>query len=131
VLLGALGALAVALRIPPLRRAVDRPRARTALVALAWFTILFAAVALAWPQKNMRFLSPIYAPLDLIAGAAVWTALEGVRSRLSPAAFRVVVALVATTLLGAAVADHQRFVELFIRRGIPDLATPWFTRGPG
>jgi hypothetical protein len=64
VVLGTLGALAVALRIPPLRRAVDRPRARTALVALAWFTILFAAVALAWPQKNMRFLSPIYAPLD-------------------------------------------------------------------
>ena len=130
VVLGALGALAVALRIPRSSRAFDRPRARAALVTLAWFTILFAAVALAWPQKNMRFLSPIYAPLDLIAGSAVWTALEGARNRLPPAAFRVVLALGAAALLGAAVADHQRFVELFIRRGIPDLATPWFTRAP-
>ena len=30
-----------------------------------------------------------------------------------------------------AAADHRRFIELFIQRGIPDLATPWFTRAPG
>jgi hypothetical protein len=40
-----------------------------------------------------------------------------------------VVAVVAcVALAGSALADHARFVDTFIRRGIPDLATPWFAR---
>jgi hypothetical protein len=51
-----------------------------------------------------------------------------VRARLPAAARPATVGLFAAALLASAVADHQRFVELFERRGIPDLATPWFTR---
>jgi len=127
MLLGALGAVAVAARAVAMRAAWPAPRARTALATLAAFTIVLGAVALAWPQKNLRFLSPIYAPLDLLAGALLWAGIEGARARLPVAAFRIVAAIVAATLLAAAVIDQQRFVELFIRRGIPDLATPWFT----
>jgi len=127
VILGLLGALGVALSVPRLRSAWKAPRARAALATLAAFTIAFAAVALAWPQKNMRFLSPVYAPLELLAGAALWTALNGLRARLPAPALRIAVALVVAALVVAALGDQQRFVELFIRRGIPDLATPWFT----
>jgi hypothetical protein len=126
VALGLLGAVAVALRAPALRAALEAPRARVALATLAAFTLAFAALALAWPQKNLRFLSPIYAPLDLLAGAVVVAALRRVRARLPAPAFRFGVAVIAVALLGLALADQQRFVELFIRRGIPDLATPWF-----
>ena len=124
MVLGLLGAVAVALRWPALR---STPRAEKALVTLAAFTLAFVALALVWPQKNMRFLSPIYAPLDLLAGAVVVVALDAMRGRLPAPARRIGVALVAAALLAAAIADQQRFVELFIRRGIPDLATPWFT----
>lgn len=127
IILGLLGAVAVALRWPALRWSFKTPRAQTALATLAAFTLAFAALALVWPQKNLRFLSPIYAPLDLLAGAALWAALNARRWRLPAPALRIGVALVAVALLAAAIADQQRFVELFLRRGIPDLATPWFT----
>ena len=127
MVLGLLGAVGVALRWPALRSSFRTPRAQTALATLAAFTLAFVALALVWPQKNMRFLSPIYAPLDLLAGAAVVAALGAGRRWLPAPAHRIGVALVAVALLAAAIADQQRFVELFIRRGIPDLATPWFT----
>ncbi len=127
MVVGLVGAVAVALRAPALRAAFETPRAQVALATLAAFTLAFAALALAWPQKNLRFLSPIYAPLDLLAGAVMVAALQRVRARLPAQVFRLGVAVIAVALLGLALADHQRFVELFLRRGIPDLATPWFT----
>ena len=130
MLLGALGAALVAARPSLVRPASDPRRTRSALAILAWFTIVFAAVALLYPQKNMRFLSPAYAPLDLLAAALLSAAVEHARSRLPRPAFNLVAATIVALLLGAALADHQRFVEFFIRRGIPDLATPWFTRTP-
>lgn len=127
VLLGLLAAAAVALRRPALGSTWKAPRARTAITVLATFTLAFAALALVWPQKNLRFLSPVYAPLDLLAGAVVWAALDRARAHWPTPALRAGVALVAVALIVAAIADQQRFVELFIHRGIPDLATPWFT----
>jgi hypothetical protein len=135
IVLGALGAvLAAAWRLMP--RAASAPdggapeRARPAAICagIAWLTLGFAGMALAWPQKNLRFLSPVYAPLDLLAGAALGWLLASARERLPAAAFRVLAAVVVAGLIAAALADQRRFVELFIRRGIPDLATPWFTR---
>jgi hypothetical protein len=126
VVLGLLAAIVAAAR-PRLVLPAAHPSAALALRSLAWLTLAFLAAALAWPQKNLRFLSPIYAPLDLLAAALVWGALERARARLPAAARETGVALAGAALLVAAVADHQRFVELFERRGIPDLATPWFT----
>ena len=128
VVLGLVAASLAAAR-PRLVLPGARPAAVLALRALAWTTLVVLVAALAWPQKNLRFLSPIYAPLDLLAAALLWGALE--RARLPATARRIATTLVAAGLLVAAVADHGRFVELFERRGIPDLATPWFTRPPG
>jgi hypothetical protein len=134
IVLGALGVvLAAAWRPGPAAAAApEGPPERAAPGAIsagiAWLTLGFAGMALVWPQKNLRFLSPIYPPLDLLAGAALGWLLAGARTRLPAPAFRVLVALAAAGLIAAALADQRRFVELFIRRGIPDLATPWFTR---
>ncbi len=129
VVLGLLAALAVALRRAPWRAATPA-RTRATLAALAAFTLAFTTVAVLWPQKNLRFLSPVYPALDLLAGAAVVAALEAARARLPAPAHRLVVALVAVALVAVALVEQQRFVELFLRRGIPDLATPWFTAAP-
>src|SRR5262249_3042668 len=123
--LGAIAAALAAVRVPFLRAGVDRDVAPT---TLAWLTIAFVAAALTYPQKNLRFLSPIYAPIDLLAAWLVTRLVERLGTRLPAAAFRFAVGAIAAMLIAAAAADHHRFVELFVRRGIPDLATPWFTR---
>ena len=123
---GVLAAAAAAWRSALPRLGAWLPRAGLAPATLGWFTIAFAITALAYPQKNLRFLSPIYAPLALLAAWLVSSLMTGLRSRLPSPAYRVAVALVAIGLLAAAVADHMRFVEYFVRRGIPDLAVPWF-----
>ena len=130
-LLGCLAAVPAALRSPVFRKLAERPRSRFALVTLGGFAIAFAAAALVYPQKNLRFLSPLYAPLDLLAAALVRALAAWLRARLPAPAFRLAAGTIALSLLAAAAADHHRFIEYFIRRGIPDLATPWFTRPPG
>jgi len=131
VALGLLSAALAAVRAPLMCRSWESPRARGTLLTLAWLALGVSSVALAWPLKNMRFLSPIYAPLDLLAASLLGSAMRWLRVRWPGTPFRVGVALGAAVLLAAAFADHQRFVEFFIRRGIPDLATPWFLRAPG
>jgi len=37
---------------------------------------------------------------------------------------------VAVALLASSYLDLRRFHDLFIRREVPDLATPWFVGGP-
>ena len=137
IALGALGAvMAAGWRLMPRAATAAAPdggapeaaRPGPICAAIAWLALGFVAMALAWPQKNLRFLSPIYAPLDLLAGAGVGWLLAAARQRLPAAAFRVLAGLVVAGLIAAALADQRRFVALFIRRGIPDLATPWFTR---
>ncbi len=126
-MLGFMAALA-ALGIPTLRRRLPAPWARSTVVALAVLVVAYTALALVYPQKNLRFLSPIFAPLALLAAWLAWTALDMLRTTLPPRAF--VAALVATSLLLAASAafEQQRFAHYFITHGVPDLATPWFTR---
>jgi 4-amino-4-deoxy-L-arabinose transferase-like glycosyltransferase len=123
--LGMLAALWIALRTASRRGRADV--ASIGATTLAGLTLAFVAVAFVYPQKNLRFLSPVYAPLDLLAARLVWTALAWVRLR-RPAMARGAVVALALILLGSALADHRRFERDFIERQIPDLATPWFTR---
>jgi len=124
--LGILAAAWIALRTLS-RRGGANGGSGIGATTLAWLTLAFVVVALVYPQKNLRFLSPVYAPLDLLAASLVWTALSWVRSR-RPAMARGAAMALALILLGSALADHRRFERDFIERQIPDLATPWFTR---
>jgi hypothetical protein len=60
----------------------------------------------------------------------VAAALREARVRLSGSGYRIVLALAVVALAVMAVFDLRRFLELFVQRAIPDLATPWFTK-PG
>jgi 4-amino-4-deoxy-L-arabinose transferase-like glycosyltransferase len=126
-LLGYLGAILVALRIPFMRRPWSEGHRWAALTMLAWFVILITLLACSWPQKNLRFLSVIYGPVDLLAAAFVWSTLAALRSRLSPKLFRITVGLTAGLLVFSAWRSLQRFDELFVSRDILDLVTPWLT----
>jgi hypothetical protein len=127
MLLGFAAAVA-ALAAPGWRRRLATPWARSTVVTFAVLVLAYAALAFVYPQKNLRFLSPLFAPLDLLAAWLVWTVLDSLRTRLPRRAF--VTALVSTIILLAASAifEQQRFVHYFIDHGVPDLATPWFTR---
>lgn len=127
--LGALGTIVALARprwIVPGKTAADEA-SRRALVTLAAWSLGFVIFTALWPLKSLRFLSPIFGPAAILGAAAVAAALRLVRERASAAAFRVAVGLTALVLALAAYEDLRRFFDFFIRRGIPDLATPWFT----
>lgn len=126
-LLGALGAALAVLRAPFLSAYADRPRARRALVALGWLVAGFAAVAFSWPSKNMRFLSPIYAPACLLAASTVWAGVGFLRARAPRALALAGIVTLATALSASAALDARRFDHYFNDLEIQDLATPWFT----
>jgi hypothetical protein len=90
--------------------------------------LLFVTVALAYPQKNMRFLAPIYAPLFLMAGATVRYAVTAALAR-TPVTMRpFVIGAAVTAMVVVSWMSYQTFVFWFIARGVPDLATPWFVK---
>jgi hypothetical protein len=133
-LLGIVAALLVVARAPFLRSGWSRPGSGSALQSVAWYTLAFLLVACFYPQKNMRFLSPIYAPVALLAAVMIRAAWEWTGARLATRGrnpLRIATALGALLLLLSLGADVRRFADLFLRREIPDLATPWFTgKGP-
>jgi len=101
---------------------------RRALFALAVTTAGFAIVTALLPVKSLRFLSPAFPPAAILGAAAVVAGLRAVGTRTSRSTLRLAVAVVAVVLALSAWQDLRRFYDLFVRRGIPDLATPWFTQ---
>ena len=129
-LLGALGTLLVVVRAPFMRVRWTEPGSSRALQAVAWYTAALLLVACLYPQKNLRFLSPIYGSIAILAALTLRAARDWARAHL-PArarnALRVATALTAVLIVLSVSADVRRFADLFLGRQIPDLATPWFT----
>ncbi len=128
-LLGLVGALLVTGGRSFMRAHWEKPGAGRALTAAGWFVVLFGLAASLYTQKNLRFLSPIYAPVALLAAALVRASLAAARARMPSGAFRTLVLAVAVLLAVAAAADVRRFADFFLKRDILDLALPWLT-GP-
>jgi hypothetical protein len=127
-LLGTLGAVLALLRPRRLASLAARPAAGRTLAALGALALGFGAVAFGYFSKNMRFLSPIYAPVGLLAASVAWDAIAHLRAR---APRRVALAgtiAIAVALAGSAALDARRFDHYFNELQIQDLATPWFTR---
>jgi 4-amino-4-deoxy-L-arabinose transferase-like glycosyltransferase len=99
----------------------------SALPILAGLVLVFIAAAFGYSQKNLRFLSPIYAPLCLLAAGLVVAGAMWIQSRVRAVIFRRWVVALVLGLVTIAVTDHRRFQKHFVERGVPDLATPWFT----
>src|SRR5206468_2282473 len=75
--------------------------------------------------KNLRFLSPIYAAVALLAAATVRAGLARLRARLPAGIARRATAGVAILLVASLGMDLLRFQEQFVRRDVLDLVTPW------
>lgn len=123
---GAFAALAL-LRPRSLAGAFPAARSRRALVATAAHLVLFCAVAFSYASKNMRFLSPVYPAVALLAAAALraahaWAAGRGRRAGVFAAG------ALATVVLLSAGRDVRCFRHYFVEDEIQDLATPWFTQ---
>lgn len=126
--LGLVGAVAIAARTPIMRAPWAGPGSRHLLNTLAWLVLLFGAIACAYPQKNLRFLSIIFVPTYALAATLTVAVLEALKARLPVLLFRGAVAVVALGLCASAVADLLRYHHWFVVRAVPDLATPWFTK---
>jgi 4-amino-4-deoxy-L-arabinose transferase-like glycosyltransferase len=126
--LGLTSAILIAFRVPLMRSPWRGPEAATLLGALAWFVLAYGLIACVYSQKNLRFLSPIFAPVFVLAAALVRAVVVAIRGRLPANAFRGVVALAVAALVVSAAADLARFHHWFIEKKVPDLATPWFTK---
>ena len=123
-LFGAAAALLAILRVPFLR---GSERSRGALAALGALVLGFGAVAFGYYSKNMRFLSPIYAPTFLLAAALIAAIAGWVRARAPRALARTVIAVIAIAVAASAALDVRRFDHWFNELEMQDLATPWFT----
>jgi asparagine N-glycosylation enzyme membrane subunit Stt3 len=95
---------------------------------LGTFVVVFLVVSCAYNSKNMRFLSPIYAPVAMLAGALLMRLANALRARLPLLAWRGVVLAAAAALVFSAWRDARRFDHYFNEMQIQDLATPWFTQ---
>ncbi|MGH7731996.1 MAG: ArnT family glycosyltransferase [Candidatus Eiseniibacteriota bacterium] len=129
--LGLAGAAALAVRARFIRSRWSHPGAAPLLAWLAWLVLSYGLVACVAPQKNMRFLSIIVVPTFVLAASLVRASLAALKERIPARVYRAVSVAVATGLVASAAADLARFHHWFIVRGIPDLATPWFTGGGG
>jgi 4-amino-4-deoxy-L-arabinose transferase-like glycosyltransferase len=128
--LGVLGAILVALRVQVVAELPAREEDRRLLQALAWFVVIFLAVAMWQNPKNMRQLSPMLVPLYLLAAVVVCAVLAALRRRLPAALGWGLTALAGGALAGAAFFDLDRFIHYFVISGVPDLATPFLLQVP-
>ena len=127
-LLGCVAALLALAGAPLLRGPWRTASGGRALRVLGAYVLIFLAVSCAYSSKNMRFLSPIYAPVAMLAASLVVSTLVWLRARVPSAAWRGGVALASGLLLFAAWSDARRFDHYFNQLQIQDLATPWFTK---
>ena len=99
-----------------------------ALRVLGAYVVVFLIVSCVYSSKNMRFLSPIYAPVAMLAAALVRRLIAWLRARVPPVAWRGAVLATAALLVFSAWRDARRFDHYFNEIQIQDLATPWFTK---
>jgi hypothetical protein len=123
VLLGLLGAVALALR-PELAPAPPATPSAAVARLVALYALGTLAIAMVAPLKSLRFVSPLLGTLALLAALVVGSALATLRVR-GPGAAATATAVVGAALAAAAVVDVQRFVAIFVTRGVSDLVTPW------
>lgn len=127
-LLGTIAALLAVAGAPLLAGPWRAPSGGRALRVLGGYVLIFLAASCAYSSKNMRFLSPIYAAVAILAAALVVASAGWLRRRAPGPLWRGAVAATAALLLYAAYSDARRFDHYFNELQIQDLATPWFTK---
>jgi hypothetical protein len=113
---------------------MSRPESRKSarsLIVLAWLVLGFGTLAALYPQKNLRFVSPLVVPCAFLGAWVLRSLATALAARLPEARRRWVGFALAALVLSSSFQDVMRFRTFFVRRGIPDLATPWLIEPPG
>jgi len=126
-ILGVLATLLIVARSPLVLADWSVSTARPLLQSLGWFALVFELLAVLYPQKNIRFLAPLWPCVYLLAGVLLGAALARVRAKSAPPTVAAVAAVLAALLVVSSVLALRRFVHFFVDLQIGDLATPWFT----
>jgi hypothetical protein len=123
--LGFLGALVAVIRPEWIADHPAPPAKRAGLRALGGFAIGFALLAALFPQKNLRFVSPLTAPFAILAATLLRATMNRLAVRTPRWRWWAGVTMGALLVALAAI-DVARFQEYFDRRGIDDPVTPIF-----
>lgn len=100
--------------------------ATRALRVTALHLATFSAVAFSYSSKNLRFLSPVYPAVALLAAGALAAAARAVRTRGGARAGALATAALAGLVIASCARDLAVFRHYFVEDEVQDLATPWF-----
>jgi hypothetical protein len=101
---------------------------RRTLRVVALHLATFSAVAFSYASKNLRFLSPVYPAVAILAAGALAGAVRAARARGGTRAAWIAAATLACIVLASGVRDLAVFQHYFVEDEVQDLATPWFTQ---
>lgn len=91
------------------------------LLSLVTAGVIGAMLALPAGQ-NYRYLAPVYAPICLLSGLALWVLLDFARRHTPPPVASALVVTAAVVLVTVSVLDYASFVHVYVVEEIPDLS---------
>jgi hypothetical protein len=98
-------------------------RQRDAAVAVAGLVLAIVALPLLFPGwLNLRYSSPAFGPLCILAGAGCMLICNEIQARLRPSAVAVVAALAGLGLIALGARDYRYFNHWFIAEQTADLS---------
>jgi hypothetical protein len=107
-------------------------REQPVLAGLAIFPLFLLASALVVPHsQNVRYLSPVYGPVYLVAAYGFWWTIQLARQLLNTTAFRVASATLIAALLIAAAQDWRDFERIFVANETADLSVKMIADSTG
>jgi len=107
-------------------------RGQPVLTGLAAFPLFLLASALVVPNsQNVRYLSPVYGSVYLVAGYGFWWTMQRARQLLSPTAFRFASVTLFAALIVAAVQDWREFERIFVTDETADLSAKMIADSTG
>ena len=110
----------------------ERTPERRVLTGFAAFPLFLLASALAVPySQNVRYLSPAYGSVYLVAAYGLWRTMQLARPMLKTAAFQFASVVVFAVLLVAAVQDWREFERIFVANETADLSVKMIVDSTG
>jgi hypothetical protein len=118
--LAALGMLITLIPVEAIRPALVRLREALLLLALACVSTVVFMVVPHW--LNIRYISPVYAPLCLFAGVGLWQLFVVAQRTLQPFVWRSLAVLAVAAVVVSSMRDYTEYEKGFVRKGTNDLA---------
>ncbi len=97
--------------------------ATTKARGIAIFTVVFMAIAILTPYcQNMRYVSVLYVPFYLLAGAGLWAGVDFLKKKLGEFSFFIASVIITVMVVIVLVRDYHIFRHVFIDNGIVDMS---------